>query len=227
MAKSVSQVVSDVRTLMRDRALSDALFNTFEITYHVCAEAERLFQEIGIGPSWEDGVISITPDTYEYSLPVSSGLLESVIAIRLHSRNWPIEKITNEELEAMRRGPSISKSFPMYVAMFESSDQSTKFRFWPIPSEADSIDWLRSKAPVWSASPLADTIPLSDPAIRVLEMRVAKRLMLQIPQDALNNRLAAKDLIPQLDRDIADGIRLERSRINRLKRTGRMSRREA
>jgi len=224
MGQSVATVVGNVRTLLRDRSLSDALFNSFEIRYHVMAEAERLFQEIGIGPSWETGVVSLVPDAYEYTLTVSAGLVEKVIAWRLQSRNWPIQRITNEELEAMRRGPSVSRSFPQYVAVFEDSSQSLKLRFWPIPSEADSVDWLRSRAPVWATpDPSATVIPLSDPALRVLEMKVVKRLLLQCPADALNSRLSAKDLATQLDRDIADGIRLERSRINRLKRTGRIS----
>lgn len=224
MGQSVATVVSNVRTLLRDRSLSDALFGSFEIRYHVVAEAERLFQEIGIGPAWEDGVVSIIPDTYEYTITASGGLVEQVMAWRLHSRNWPIQRITNEELEAMRRGPSVSKSFPQYVAVFEDSSQNLKLRFWPIPVEADSVDWLRSRAPVWaSPDPSATVIPLSDPALRVLEMKVVKRLLLQCPADALNSRLSAKDLANQLDRDIADGIRLERSRINRLKRTGRIA----
>lgn len=224
MARTVASVTNNVRTLLRDRSLSDALFNSFEINYHVMAEAERLFQEIGIGASWELGIVTIVPDTYEYTITVTAGLVEQVIALRLASRNWPIQRITNDELEAMRRGPSVSKSYPQFAAMWEDSAQSIKLRVWPIPAQADTIDWLRSRAPVWDTNDIPGTsIPLSDPALRVLEMKVAKRLLLQCPADALNSRLSAKDLATQLDRDIADGIRLERSRLNRFKRTGRIA----
>ena len=230
MARTVAEVRSGVRTYTRDRNAADSLLSPFEINHLIHGEAQRLFAEIGINPTWETGIVSVVSGTYEYTISVASGKanLSQVVALRLASRNWPIQRITDEQLESMRRGPSQASGFPLYAAIRESDSQTLKLRLWPTPNENDSIDWLRSWVPVWSTTtPDTDSIPLSDDAIRILEKRVAKAILSLLPDEQIAKRGISKEVVGLWDRDVAEGVRLERIRINSLKRTGMMARTQA
>lgn len=223
MSQTVATVTSNIRTLLRDRSASDALVGTFELKYHLKAEVERLFEELGLAPEWETGVVTLTPGTYEYTISNAGGLINQIVVVRAHNRNWPLARITDEELEAMRMGPSISSGPPQYIVMREKQDQSLFVRLWPVPSENDSLDWLRARYPA-SLTADTDTIPLSEPGLRVLEKRVACSLLQLLPASELADRSVDPKVVGQWEKDIADGIRLERIRINSLKRTGRVGR---
>ena len=228
MSTTIGTVRDRVRTKLRDRNASDAMMNSFEINNMIRTELPPLLQEIGLGPTWETSILTLTPNTYEYTIPVASGkaMLQQVQAFRLHSRNWPLARITNEELEAMRRGPSYSMGPPQAIVMWEDDSQQLRVRLWPVPSEADTVDWLRSWVPAYTGID-SDSIPLSEGAVGVLIDRVVRACLLLLPDDVIANRQINRNYVSLLSSDIERGVKLERIRINSLKRTGRLTRSQA
>lgn len=224
MSQTVATVVDHVRTLCRDRGVNDPALGTFEIKYHVKAEVEKLFQELGLAPQWENAITTLVVGTYEYTIAANGGLVNQIITVRTHNRNWPLTRITDDELESMRRGPSTTIGLPQFICLREQPDQSILVRLWPIPSEVDTLDWLRARYPT-SLTADTDSIPLSEPALRVLEKRVACTLLSMLPDTEVeSNLIDGKAVIAKWSAEDANSIRLERIRINSLKRTGRVGR---
>jgi hypothetical protein len=224
VSQTVATVVGNVRTLCRDRGVNDPALGTFEIKYHIKAEVEKLFQELGLAPEWETGVVTLVPGTYEYTIAGSGGLVNQIVTVRTHNRNRPLTRITDDELESMRRGPSTTIGLPEFICLREKQDQGIFVRLWPIPSEADTLDWLRARYPT-SLTADTDSIPLSEPALRVLEKRVACTLLSILPDSETQGNLIDRNaVISKWSAEDANSIRLERIRINSLKRTGRVGR---
>lgn len=224
MSTTLATVRDHVRTLLRDRNAGAAMVNTFELNRMIGDEAMRVASEIGLGPTWETGAIPIVVGIYEYvlSVPTSKTYMTQLLNVRLASRNWPIQRITDEMLEGFRMGPSVSNGFPQYVSIREKDDQTLLFRFWPIPNQTDSVDLLRSWMPTLTAD--TDTIPLSDFAISLLVKRVVRNALAMLSDDVTTNRQINRAYAQSLDKDIEEGTRLERIRINSLKRTGMIAR---
>ncbi len=58
-------------------------------------------QEVGLGPLWVASAVTLTTADYTYTLPTSIEY-QRVIALRLASQNWLMERITRLELLALR-----------------------------------------------------------------------------------------------------------------------------
>jgi hypothetical protein len=238
MSTNTGRVMDNVRSMLRDRDFSDLLFDTRELIYHAQAETQMLYQDIGISASWENAVLTLTPNVYEYTItkPSISGFvaahLNQIIGVRLHSRQWPLTRMTDDELEALRRGPSVTLGPPQAIVFNEGSDQTMGVRLWPTPSEVDTIDWLRSWVPSFSDGynqtlNITDSIFLSEAAVKVLEKRIARSIISSRMPDKLTERGVSPGYVKQLSEDIAEGTRLEKIRVNSLFRTGRISRGQA
>ena len=129
MSQTVGTVRDNVRTLMRDRSVSDSMMGSFELNYHIKVECGRLFQEIGLAPTWENGIINLVIGTFEYTITATAGLVNQIIVLRTHNRNWPLARITDDELESMQLGPSSSTPEALFFCRNEetnSKDQRMK-----------------------------------------------------------------------------------------------------
>jgi hypothetical protein len=180
-------------------------------------------QEIGLGPVWVTGAVTLVASDFDYTLPTTMEY-NRVVAVQLNSQEWLLERVTPLELKAMQDGPGSSEGTPTHYALYEDDSQQVNIWMYPTPNEADTLNILRSRVPA-SLTTDATVIPFSIPLLRALEKQVALESMLMMDPEERQKRKAALDQGPKWEKEAARALKLEKVRFGNLKRSDQVPQR--
>lgn len=218
MSGTLAGVRNNVRWLLQDHDPSNYAVSTPELNRLIEHRMQTAAVEIGQGPAWVTAALTLVPDQSDYTLPTGV-TYQQVMLLRLGSQGWSMMRISMDIMTVKRRGPAIPRGLPTDYTLWEDTSQVVNVRLFPTPSQADTIDIFRSLVPA-TLTDDSTAIPFSDGGLRLLELGVALRAAKRMTPEQRAQRLLSDDVIKQWEQDIETEKRTERSRINRLKRTG-------
>lgn len=220
MADTVLNSRRRVRLLLDDMNASDYAVDTERLTTLMESRMHFLAAEVGIGPDWVTGAVTLTANDYTYTLPTTFQY-QRVMSIRLASQEWLLERVTHTQMLALKDGSTDATGDPTHYSLHEDSAQQVQIWLDPTPDQADTLDVMRSQVPsVLDAD--TDSIPFSDPMLRAFEMDCAAHGIAMMDDDERAKRKAVADNIPFWERSVGRLVRLERIRIGNLRRTGQI-----
>lgn len=220
MAETVSVVRRRIRLTIDDMNPNDTAIDSERMNNLMQNRMHFMAQEVGLGPSWVTGAVSVVVGTYQYTLPTSIQY-ERVTAVQLNSQEWQLERVTHSEFLALRDGSGDVQGPPTHFTLFEDTTQQVNLWLFPTPIVTDTLNVMRAQVPA-ALSAEGTSIPFSSPLMAAFEKAVAIDAVLLMDAEERERRKAVLDVIPTWNQEVRRAIRLERVRIGNLRRSDRV-----
>lgn len=220
MPDTVANVRRRVRQLIDDLNPNDTAIDSERLTTVLENRMHAMAQEVGLGPVWVTGAITLAANDWEYTLPTSIQY-NRVLQLQLNSQEWLMERLSPVELTALRDGSGDMTGDPTHYALFEDTSQQVNVWLAPTPVAVDTINILRSQVPA-ALSTDATNVSFSDPLLRALEKAAALDALLLMDQEEREKRKAVLDNVPIWNQEVRRALRLERVRVGNYKRSDRV-----
>ena len=198
-------VVTNVRAILREDQTGRPVFETAELRMAINRHVALVAKELGLGTSWDTSMVTLVTGTTDYTLPGASEY-ERVVALKYTSDGVPLDIVSLAEILAAREGAT-AQGRPYRCCLRPTDTQTVVLMTDSNPTEGEDIDGLISLVPDrWDASDAtAPTIPFSEAAARVLELRVAESVV-ETAGAEKRNALAISDSAPAKWRKEADSL---------------------
>lgn len=231
MSGQIDTHMLEVRRLLKDRSPADYVFPTTQLEELTNLAIDELSEEMGMGnletSAWVS--LSVGVDTYAVTLPSLFG--QAVPSIQhLHSLtttnlNWPMQKLTREEMLDRKSGPSKRQGTPTtHYAIWEGPDQSLELMVDPYPTVADALNAIWQPIHRRVDSFYDSTLMFSKRGLSALRLRVCAMALATAGQEALKRLDFPSDLADKW-RAESSGIALdEYARLNEGHRVGHIRR---
>lgn len=220
MADTVSNVRRRIRLLIDDMDNNAFAIDSERLTTLMENRMQFTAADVGMGPAWVSGAVTLTASSFEYTLPTSIQY-QRVMAVQLNSQEWLMERVTPLELKALQDGAGSEDAHPTHYSLFEDASQQIHVWLFPTPSAADTLNILRAQVPA-ALTTDAINIPFSDPLLRAFEKACALEALLLMDEEERARRKAVLDGASKWEREINRAHRLERVRMGNLKRSDRV-----
>jgi hypothetical protein len=220
MSETLAVARRNVRLMTDDMDPNDYATDSERLNLLIDNRMQLMAQEVGLGPVWVAGAVTLVSGTFAYLLPATMEY-NRVVAVQLNSLEWLLERVTTLELKAMQDGPGTITGDPTQYALYEDDTQVVNIWMFPTPNEADTLNILRSRVPA-NLTTDATLIPFSAPLLRCLEKSVAVESVLLMDPEERQKRKATLDQAPKWEKEVARAIKLEKVRFGNLKRSDRV-----
>jgi hypothetical protein len=153
-------------------------------------------KNIGLGPAWISPAFTTTLVDLDYVFPSGSGVeYEQVLQLVYAADDWPLVKVSMDEITSARAGSTQSHGRQYEYALDVSAAQVVGIHFSRLPNAVEVVKAYVSTMPVpWPAGSAAPpTIPFSTTALRALELLSAEEIGRTLGEDRIN----ALDLNPR------------------------------
>ena len=228
MSQTLAQTLVRVRILLKDPnppAGGTVLAVTDVDAYHTLMDlAQIMAPDLGLGRGWVSAWIAIS-DTESSDFSPAVGIeYETILELVRASDHWPLERVSNTEMEMLRRGTMIpfGPKVTHYTILEKTSgaNEVVTIRVHPRPTAADSLDALLEEIPT-AAYADATVLPFSHDALRGLEREAAIDLALGMLAEDFDDHGLSKDLLARWEREAAASRQNASNRRRRQRRAPR------
>ena len=209
-----------IRLLVDDLNMNQYAIDSPRLTIIMENRMHLTAAEVGLGNVWVTSAVTLAANDYEYTLPTSVQY-NRVMALRLTSQEWLLERVTPAEFLALQDGSGEEANDPTHYALFEDTSQQVNIWLHPTPAGVDTLDVLRSQVPA-ALSTDATNISFSDPLLRAFEKSCAIDAVLLMDEEERAKRKAVLDQVGRWDQEVKRALSLERVRIGNLRRSDRI-----
>lgn len=218
LGRSGKDVVAEVYRIMTDNPEQPVIAED-TIRQKVNVQVSRMSAELGLGTAWVTSAITTATNTRDYTLSTASEYAR-VLDLVYESNNWPLTKISLDEVLDRRIGQAVSTGRQLLYAVTVSPTQEVQILFVGYPTAVENIKALVSLEPSsWPKGPATPpTIPFSQRSLRALELSVAASCIEAAGEDKMVALRLDKSAPAQWKAEAAELERLERLVIIRLKR---------
>lgn len=217
MADTLANVRRRVRLLSDDMDPNHYAMDSDRLNTVIESRMHLMAQECGMGATWVTGAVTLTAGDFTYTLPTTVEY-QRVMAVRLNSQTWLMERITHTELLALQDGAGDAQGDPTHYAFYEDTSQQVNIWVYPTPNASDTLDIQRAAVPS-ALSTDATNIPFSAPLLRALEKSAAMDAILLMDADEQARRKVTLQQAPKWEREVLRAMKLEKVRFGNLRRS--------
>lgn len=209
-------MIDQARWLLNDRGASDYLASYDRMKNLVHQQAHAIIARVGM-PLIKT-TLAVTPGTQDYIL--DSGKTNLTLVSVINGNNLPLERCSWQSMDGLNWWGNKALGWPRVYATYEDTSNQTVVRLWPSPVQADTMTVMYTEA-VAAMTTASDgfTLPVSDSLALLVAKSAALEILLATDAEILRKRGFSKDISSRWYRDIEQGVKDERIRIARMKRS--------
>jgi hypothetical protein len=210
VAGTLVTLLYEIRRLLGDRRPGDPVCGDAFLEELTDIAIEELSDEIGQGQLKTVGFQALTVGvaTYAVALPSSIPSILHLQSLVLESMlGYPLERVSLENLLAMRVTTNQATGTPLYYCLREDNAQAVYLEIHPAPTAADAVTayWepVHKRVQSGGASGTTTALSFAKPALTVLRMRVAGKAVAALTDEMLGklnppkSRQFGQDLLAQ------------------------------
>lgn len=171
MSKTLLALRDDIRTRLNDTNPADYCFSSDRLDRMVETHLQTIGQELFGAQVWALSAVTLVAGTTDYTLPALE--YGQFLILKRHSDGYPMTKTTAVDIYRVRHNAGTGGGKPSAYAILEGDLGARTLLLDVAPTEADSIDILRSVEDSDLTPADTDVIDLPRVALRALELFVA------------------------------------------------------